>query len=87
MINLKIIFYVVKEMYDIMMEFFLTKRNPIFQHISITSRLVVYKEAFDISRKGSHNLTKTKKNKKSIAELSYTWYMYIYFYFIYYSYT
>ena len=48
MINLKNIFYEDKEIHDTMLEFYLIQRNLII------SRLVVYKKAFDISRKGSH---------------------------------
>ena len=86
MINLKKLISVVKEMYDITIEFFLIKRNPIFQHYSKISRLVVYKEAFDISRKGSHKLTKNKKNKKSVAVVLRR-YIFIFFYLRFYSYT
>ena len=50
-------FYVVKEMYDIMIEFGIIKRNLIIsilfliQHNFNISQLVVYKKAYDISRK------------------------------------
>ena len=40
------------------------------------SRLVVYKEAYDISRKGSHILTKNRKYKNS-KQSPYTGYLYI----------
>ena len=49
-----------KEIQDIMKEFYQIKRNLIIsilfliQHNRILSRAVVYKKAFDISRKGSH---------------------------------
>ena len=59
-INLKSLYYEDKEMQDIMKKYYQIKRNLIisilflFQHNRILSRLVVYKKAFDISRKGSH---------------------------------
>ena len=46
--NLKSRFYMEIEMDVIMIEFYLIQRNLII------SRLVVYKKAYDISRKGSH---------------------------------
>ena len=60
MTNLKSLYYEDKEMQDIIMEYYLIKSNFIisilflFQHNRILSRLVVYKKAFDISRKGYH---------------------------------
>ena len=60
MTNLKITFYVDKEIQDIMKEFHQIKRNLIIsilfliQHNCILSRQVVYKKAYDINRKGSH---------------------------------
>ena len=47
-------------MLDIMIEYYLIKRNLIIsiffpiEHNYILSRIVVYKKAYDISRKGSH---------------------------------
>ena len=46
-------FYAEIEIQDIMIELYLIKRNPIY------SRLVVYKTAYDISRKGLHSLPAT----------------------------
>ena len=60
MINLRNTFYEEKEMQDIMKKYYQIKRNLIFsilfliQYNCIFSRLVVYKKAFDVSRKGSH---------------------------------
>ena len=60
MINPKNTFYEDKEIQDIMKKHYQTKRNLIIsillliQHNYILSRAVVYKKAFDISRKGSH---------------------------------
>ena len=60
--NLKNTFYVDIEIQDIMKKYYQTKRNLIIsilfliQHNRILSRRVVYKKAFDISRKGSHPL-------------------------------
>ena len=60
MTNLKKLSYEDKEIQDSMKKYYQIKRNlitPIFfliQYNCILSRAVVYKEAFDISRKGSH---------------------------------
>ena len=60
-------------MSDIMIEFYQIKRNLIIsilfliQHNCIVSRLVVYKKAFDISRKRSHSrpTPTTQQNHKN----------------------
>ena len=63
--NLKIKFYVEKEIQDIMIEFYQIKRNLIistlflFKHNCIPSRQVMYKKFYDISRKGSHHSSDT----------------------------
>ena len=60
MTSLKSTFYVDKKIQDIMKEFYQIKRNLIIsilflnQNNCILSRQVVYKKAYDISRKGSH---------------------------------
>ena len=58
--NLKSMYYEERETQDIMKKFYQIKRNLIISilflipHNCILSRLVVYKKAYDISRKGSH---------------------------------
>ena len=60
MTNLKSLYYEDKEMRDIMKKYYQIKRNLLIsilfliQHNCILSPLVVYKKAYDISRKGSH---------------------------------
>ena len=49
--HLKNIIYENKQMQDFMVEFYLNQENDV----------VVYKKAYDINRKRSHTLTKTKK--------------------------
>ena len=79
MTNLRNTFYEDKEMQYITNEYYLMKRNPkisiliLIQHNYILLRQVVYKKAYDISRKGSHFLyqiftakwTQTQKIKNS----------------------
>ena len=52
MTNLKSTSYVVKEMLDTIKEFYQIKRNLIIAHnrIRLCHRLVVYKQAYDISQ-------------------------------------
>ena len=60
MTNLKSVYYEERKTQDIMIEYYQIKINLItsilflFQHNCILSRAVVYKKAFDISRKGGH---------------------------------
>ena len=73
MTNLKSLYYEEREIQDIMKKYYQIKTNLIIsflfliQHNYILSRLVVYKKALDISRKGSHpRLTpSTQQNHKN----------------------
>ena len=76
--NLTITFYEDEEMRDIMKKVYQIKKNLtisflfLIQHNCILSRQVVYKKAFDISRKESlPNMTPTHTNHKiSISQIT-----------------
>ena len=75
-------YYEDKEMQDIMKKYYQIKRNLIIsilfliQHNYILSRQVVYKKAFDISRKGSHQVVRHQSSDTTVLILQITGYFY-----------